>query len=481
MDRINLGLWNSNVPEISALAFKFDDKPYMSRPSISVQALLKDICRSLDKELVVFFDEADCLGGDPLIKFLSQIRDGYIERVGSVDKTFPRTLALVGMRDIRDYKYKVRSEERSTGSGIPFNIIKQTLTLPDFTEDEIRILYGQHTEATGQAFETNAIKRAWRWTEGQPWLVNALADNIITKRFRYDYSRTVKGDDIDQSAQDLILQNSPHFDSLAERLREPRVRRVIEPVIIGVRNLPANVSIDDVGYVKDLGLLKGNPSVFESLRASNPLYGELIVRALTNRLQDKVPVKLANKWMDGTRLDMDGLLRAFQFYWRVNADINEKAITKAGVPQSQAREKIERVLSIPDLAQKYNVREEIAEVITENLTGFATEDIPHNVLNAFPRRVVNGGASIQRELAVSGKRADIRVIYKDIPYLLELKIKGAMSVAKSVEQLFGYMDACEAPVGWLLVFDMDFKKLWSEKQFWETKIYKGKTVHVVGC
>ncbi|MDR1164774.1 MAG: hypothetical protein LBO66_02700 [Deltaproteobacteria bacterium] len=240
-------------------------------------------------------------------------------------------------------------------------------------------------------------------------------------------------------------------------------------------------SVDDVEYVIDLGLLKGNQSVFASLRASNPLYGELIVRALTARLKDNVPDKLANKWMDGTRLDMDGLLRAFQFYWRVNAGINEKAITKAGVLESQARERIERVLSIPDFAQKYNVREEIAEVITENLTGFATEDIPHNVLNAFLQRVVNGGASIQRELAVGGKRADIRVIYKDVPYLLELKIKGAMSVAKSVERLFGYMDACGAPIGWLVVFDMDFKKLWSEKQFWETKTYKGKTVHVVGC
>jgi hypothetical protein len=267
-NRIIGGLGNSNVPEINALSFKFNDKPYMSMPFIKAQFLLKDICISLDKELIVFFDEADCLGGAPLISFLSQIRDGYIERIGSAGKTFPRSLALVGMRDIRDYKHKVRSEERSTGSGSPFNIIKQALTLPDFTEDKIRTLYDQHTEATGQPFEPDAIKRACRWTEGQPWLINALADNIIAKRFREDYSRTVTGDDIDQSAQDLVLQNPPHFDSLAERLREPRVRRVIEPVIIGAKNLPANVSIDDVGYVIDLGLLKGNSSVFASLRSS---------------------------------------------------------------------------------------------------------------------------------------------------------------------------------------------------------------------
>jgi hypothetical protein len=185
--------------------------------------------------------------------------------------------------------------------------------------------------------------------------------------------------------------------------------------------------------------------------------------------------------MDGTRLDMDGLLRAFQFYWRVNVDINERPSPKLAFHKVRRGKRSNGFFQFPISLKKYNARQEIAEVITENLTGFATEDIPHNILNAFPRRVVNGGANIQRELAVGRKRADIRVTYKDIPYLLELKIKGAMNVAKSLEQLFGYMDARGAPVGWLVIFDMDFKKLWSEKQFWETKSYKGKTVHIVGC
>jgi hypothetical protein len=43
------------------------------------------------------------------------------------------------------------------------------------------------------------------------------------------------------------------------------------------------------------------------------------------------------------------------------------------------------------------------------------------------------------------------------------------------------MDKCSATVGWLIIFDMDFTKLWSDKQFWLTKSCNGNTVHVVGC
>jgi hypothetical protein len=61
---------------------------------------------SLDRELIIFFDEADCLTGPPLLTFLSQIRDGFINRFDSPKSKFPRSLrslALVGMRNIRDY------------------------------------------------------------------------------------------------------------------------------------------------------------------------------------------------------------------------------------------------------------------------------------------------------------------------------------------------------------------------------------------
>jgi hypothetical protein len=287
VDQINTGLVASNVPKIRSLAFEFIDRRYMSQPDLKVRFLLKDFCNALDRELVVFFDDADCLHEDPLITFLAQIRDGYLYRSDTPGTRFPSSLALVGMRDIRDYLYRDQSEERSTGlGGSPFNVREETMTLADFSFEEIRTLYGRHTAETGQIFEPGAVGRSWYWTEGQSCLVNALTDDVIVKQFRNDFSRSVTGADIDLAARDLILRNPPHFDSLLERLKEPRVRRVIEPVITGAANLPNDIPDDDVEYVIDLRLLKNNFDDGKSLRASNPIYGELIVQAFTDSLQE---------------------------------------------------------------------------------------------------------------------------------------------------------------------------------------------------
>ncbi|MDR1313108.1 MAG: hypothetical protein LBQ12_05295 [Deltaproteobacteria bacterium] len=281
------GLADSAVPRLSDLPFQFSDRPYMSMPEIKVRCLLRDLCNTLDRELVVFFDEADCLHEGPLIMFLSQLRDGYIDRYQFTETRFPISLALVGLRNIRDYRHKVRAENESAGLASHFNIIEKSLTLADFTNEEIRSLYGQHTEETGQIFEADAFDRAWYWTEGQPWLVNALAKDIISKQMKIDYSRPVTGNDFDLATQNLILINPTQYDSLLERLKEPRIRGVIVPVVNGEESLLKDIPVNDIRYVIELGLLKGNPQVTESLRASNPIYGELIVRALTENLQQK--------------------------------------------------------------------------------------------------------------------------------------------------------------------------------------------------
>jgi len=60
-------------------------------------------------------------------------------------------------------------------SSSPFNIKVESFTMRDFTEPEVAELYAQHTAETGQGFEPDALAEAFALTEGQPWLVNALA------------------------------------------------------------------------------------------------------------------------------------------------------------------------------------------------------------------------------------------------------------------------------------------------------------------
>ncbi|MDR3155088.1 MAG: ATP-binding protein, partial [Deltaproteobacteria bacterium] len=140
------------------LSMRFDS-------TILVESILKSVCSALDRELVLFFDEADSLADGLLIAFLRQLRTGYISRGKS---PFPRTIALIGMRNIRDYKNKARPDAETLGSASPFNIIAKALSLKDFTFSEMSALYRQHTEERGQVFEESALEAAWRWSEGQP-------------------------------------------------------------------------------------------------------------------------------------------------------------------------------------------------------------------------------------------------------------------------------------------------------------------------
>ena len=103
-------------------------------PGLDVRAFLALLSEKSEKPLAVFFDEVDSLSDDTLVTFLRQLRDGYITRK---DSPFPASVALVGMRDIRDYKARIRHDSQTLGSASPFNIITEDLTLGNFNEADV--------------------------------------------------------------------------------------------------------------------------------------------------------------------------------------------------------------------------------------------------------------------------------------------------------------------------------------------------------
>ena len=114
-----------------------------------------------------------------------------------------------------------------------FNIVTKSLTLQNFTKEEITQLYRQHTAESGQVFEDAAIELVWEQTQGQPWLVNAVAREVIVEILQSDYTKPVTADLVSDAIQNIILNRTTHIDSLLERLKEERVRRIIEPMILG--------------------------------------------------------------------------------------------------------------------------------------------------------------------------------------------------------------------------------------------------------
>jgi hypothetical protein len=108
------------------------------------------------------------------------------------------------------------SDRLNTSS--PFNIKTKSITLCNFNAAEVAELYQQHTQATGQVFTEEAIALAFELTQGQPWLVNALAKEVVEELVD-DPSIAILADHINRAKEILIQRQDTHLDSLAEHLR----------------------------------------------------------------------------------------------------------------------------------------------------------------------------------------------------------------------------------------------------------------------
>ena len=367
--------------------------------------------------------------------FLRQLRNDYINRE---DTPFPASVALVGLRNIKDYKMRIRPDGESVGQASPFNVITKVLPMRLFSEAEMRSLYAQHTAETGQVFEEGALAEAYRLSGGQPYLVNALARWCVEEIHHDDYSQPITAADMAEAKEKIIRERGTHLDSLMEKVYDPRITPLVEQALLG-GEIDRDVHREDVSYALDLGLFVEERGV---LKPANPIYRETIGRYMTRGTQDLILARIPEApWAKEDGLDMSGLLAAFQEFWRENA--SEKAF----------------------LSQQFH------------------EAYPHLVLQAFLQRVVNGGGQIVREMALGSGRLDLGVVFRNRTYAVEVKTAAnyAKSHEKAHQQILRYMDSLGVAEGWLVVADTDFSKSWDDKISTEDFSLNGKTIHVVRC
>ncbi len=400
----------------------------------AVSDVLMKIAERAGKPLAVFFDEVDCLGDDTLITFLRQLRDGYVNRVRM---PFPASIALVGMRNIQDFKVRVRPESETLGTASPFNVLTESLTLRTFNEKDVRDLYAQHTAETGQVFNDDVFGAVMHWTGGQPWLVNAIARECVEKIHQFRYDEPITREDVLTAKETIIRRRDTHILSLMSKLEDPRVMQIVEPVITGQEVNGMVFDSPDCQYVLDLGILKIQSG---ALVPSNQMYAEMIVRYLSYGLQDRFLRTFKDApWITADGLDMNWLVKDFQKFWREQA-------------------------SAWGDWQRYR------------------EAGPHLMFMAFLQRVVNGGGILTREMALGSGFMDIGLKFRGRSYGVEIKIKPNYRRTAALEQVRRYLDVMEAPEGWLLVFDttqMDASDN-AARFTWEDVPVEGKVVHIVG-
>ena len=413
-------------------------------PDAMLSTFLRKLSEALRKPLVLFIDEIDALVGDSLVSVLRQIRSGYADR----PEAFPNSIILCGVRDVRDYRIVLSNQDIITG-GSAFNIKAKSLRLGNFTFEEVRQLYQQHTDETGQEFDEACFPMIWEATEGQPWLVNALG-NEVTYEIRENRDRSVRiiPEMIYRAQEQIIYRRDTHIDILIDKLKEPRVKRVIEPILANSDEVDEEMMSDeDIMYVKDMGLVvkeRGKP-----IRISNAIYREIIPRELTASTQQQLLQQ--PQWYQNAdnSINMEKLLSDFQQFFRQNAD---------------------------SWIQKFDY----------------AEAGPQLLLQAYLQRIVNGGGYIDREYGLGRRRTDL-LIRKPLTdgyggpvqrVVLELKIKRvAMDtvIEEGLRQTFDYMDSVgSVDEGHLIIFDRSKEKTWEERIWHKPYHYKEKTIMVWG-
>ncbi|MEM7182111.1 MAG: AAA-like domain-containing protein [Spirochaetota bacterium] len=386
------------------------------------------LAKKSTKPVVLFIDEIDALVGDSLISVLRQIRAGYADR----PTLFPQSIILCGVRDVRDYRiHSAQTQEIITG-GSAFNIKAKSLRLGNFSKQDIEKLYLEHSKETGQSFAEGTVDLIWNYTGGQPWLVNALAYEVCFEdKEARDRSKPITLEMFQQAKEKLILRRDTHLDQLIDKLKEERVRRVIEPILKG-EDATNQLKEEDTQYVFDLGLIgrKENKEIY----LANEIYQEILPRELTSGWQSGLSYQ--NSWYtdkDTNRLDFAKLLKAFQDFFQENSEawIDRFAYREVG---------------------------------------------PQLLLQAFLQRVVNGGGVIQREYGLGTKRTDLYIKWypeKGNPVLTQKAVIECKLLHKTLEQtieeglaqVIAYADKCSAEESHLIIFDRSKDKTWDEKIF----------------
>jgi hypothetical protein len=278
------------------------------------------------------------------------------------------------------------------------------------------------------------MQRIWALAQGHPWLTNAIADQIVGRDVE-DRGVAITRDHVDAAKETIILERRSHIDSLLARLREPRVRRILDAMLAG-GILPLDLPEDDLSYVVGLGIVR---MARGELQIANQIYREVIPRALSWHQQ--ISIHQPTEWYvraDGA-LDMPKLMMAWQAFWYEDGHL---------------------------AAEGFSYRE----------AG------PHLMLMAFLQRVVNGGGRVEREYGLGRGAVDLMIFWRAERHAIEMKIRrDTFTEAKALDQVARYLDRAGLDEGWLVMFDQRKEVPWTEKQFLREVEHAAKRIRIVGC
>lgn len=285
-------------------------RPPFASPASDVTALWESLtawAKVCPLPIVLFFDDGDSLSRPVIESLLQQFESGFSRRPAF----FPWSVGLVLQFDARvDAAHSENPAPHAFSTG-PFENSWSSRLLPPLTKSEIRALYAQAFDQSDAQQTSEAIDFILEASAGHPYIIQALGREIGAHA--PPFSVLTKERAI-AAFRALVSRLESPVDHLGLRLAEPRIRHIIEPLLLGQTGIAHTPEVD-VQFVRDLGLI----TTEDPVRIAGALFRALIPRLLTAPIRRALTVDPQLSFDGDGRLYMESLLQAFASFYSANA------------------------------------------------------------------------------------------------------------------------------------------------------------------
>jgi len=278
-------------------------EPDNLRDQSGFMSWLREVGTIINRRGLLIIDEFDAIGSELAEPMLGAFRDMYLNR-HETDEYVLQSIILVGVRNI---------PALLSGTQSPFNIADQ-YEVPYFSLAETKNLLSQHTEETGQPFAQKTVDALYHESQGQPFLVNRLAQ-ILTLDVVPDSTEAIEPLHMEQAMMDLMAENNTHFASITSKA-EPH-RTTLLPMLFYDHkrtNFREPIARELLMY----GILrKSRVKNVWVASIANPIYRKMLILTFAPANGD-VPLNMPmsgsfrHRYLIDEVLNMDGLMDSFK-------------------------------------------------------------------------------------------------------------------------------------------------------------------------
>ena len=367
----------------------------------------QDLDSSVTQRVVINIDEFDGIPQSVVSDFLHTLRRIYLS-----DRMVrsPYSVSIVGVRSIAQLNY-----DRSIS---PFNI-QDEFTLPNFSHQQVRELFGQYTDEVGQSIASDVLELVHKQTAGQPFLVNRLAQ-ILTEDLDIPKCDTIQASHFLQAHAILLEERNTNIDHLTTNIRRDRkYESMLMEIAFSGEGKRFNLRNETISDLVTYGVItKGEDGLCEIL---NPIYLYCIIQTFqppgngleSEYFSDDGPIDFTGHLTSSGKLQMDALIDNFKNF-----------IARVGY----------RILKVPDTPQE-----------------FVGQYLLSAYLDQFVQTV---GASIRLEVLTGRGRADIIISHNGEQHIIETKVwRSERRYELGKQQLAEYMKLEDTTKGYYVVFD----------------------------